>query len=455
VVETRAATVQNGQPPAAENLEPKHQFVWSLRYIDSLIVRDENVDGDASCTGSADQRLFYLADANYNVTAVVAFNEQTETWHVAERYLYDPYGRVTVLNGDPAVDPDGQADPQTFPEWSVDPGPDGQSGTADDGTTSDVSNTTLYTGRELDAETGLYYYRARYYHAHLGRFLTRDPLGYAAGDENLYGYVRAAATLFLDPAGLQLVAEHWLAGDTTRDRIPSIGEGKYRDCAGKWKTLYVRAVNVTGDWLPIDSYIKVANRILRQCCIAVRTGGNLPGRAAPPGAGIAAFEETDAARILGEDGKLDVRRYGKRPGEKKYRLGRELHSLVEKQPSNVLNVYFVSRLKLRSGQPLGLTFRSAYYTHEFVLIDIGLHKSWARMGFWSVEAVGQTVAHEVGHILSDSAQHAQGPRHLMAEAYWDNTSTPMRIRRPEPRCPEEFCDLIRKSSHLVEGFVIG
>jgi len=158
--------------------------------------------------------LFYLADANYNVTAVVAFNDQTETWQVAERYLYDPYGGVTVLNGDTTVDPDGQADPQTFPEWSVDPGPDGQSGTSDDGTTSDVSNTTLYTGRELDPETRLYYYRARYYHPHLGRFLSRDPLGYAAGDENLYRYVLDNPLVLLDPAGLRKSRFPWLWDDT-------------------------------------------------------------------------------------------------------------------------------------------------------------------------------------------------------------------------------------------------
>jgi len=137
------------------------------------------------------------------VTAVVAFNDQTETWQVAERYAYNPYGRVRVLNGDPAVDQDGQTDPQTFPEWSVDPGPDGQSGTSDDGTTSDVANTTLYTGRELDAETGLYYYRARYYHPHLGRFLTRDPLLYTAGDDNLYRYVADRPVAGIDPFGLQ------------------------------------------------------------------------------------------------------------------------------------------------------------------------------------------------------------------------------------------------------------
>ena len=40
---------------------------------------------------------------------------------------------------------------------------------------SSVVNPYRYTGRELDAETGLYYYRARYYDPAVGRFLSEDP----------------------------------------------------------------------------------------------------------------------------------------------------------------------------------------------------------------------------------------------------------------------------------------
>jgi len=46
-----------------------------------------------------------------------------------------------------------------------------------------------YTAREFDPETGLYYYRARYYDAKAGRFITRDPIGFDGGDVNLYVYV--------------------------------------------------------------------------------------------------------------------------------------------------------------------------------------------------------------------------------------------------------------------------
>jgi RHS repeat-associated protein len=58
-----------------------------------------------------------------------------------------------------------------------------------------------YTGRELDLETGLYYYRARYYDSQLGRFISEDPIGFSAGDTNLYRYVNNSPTNYTDPTG--------------------------------------------------------------------------------------------------------------------------------------------------------------------------------------------------------------------------------------------------------------
>ncbi|WP_217430516.1 RHS repeat-associated core domain-containing protein [Parasulfitobacter algicola] len=59
-----------------------------------------------------------------------------------------------------------------------------------------------YTGREHDVETGLIYYRARHYDPALGQFLQRDPIGFAAGDLNLYAYVWNDPHNWTDPAGL-------------------------------------------------------------------------------------------------------------------------------------------------------------------------------------------------------------------------------------------------------------
>jgi RHS repeat-associated protein len=58
-----------------------------------------------------------------------------------------------------------------------------------------------YTGRESDPETGLYYYRARYFDPNVGRFISTDPIGFEAGDANLYRYVNNSSTLATDPTG--------------------------------------------------------------------------------------------------------------------------------------------------------------------------------------------------------------------------------------------------------------
>ncbi len=61
-------------------------------------------------------------------------------------------------------------------------------------------NELLYTGRQLDRETGLVYYRARYYDTEIDRFITEDPLGFEAG-VNFYAYVNNNPINFNDPSG--------------------------------------------------------------------------------------------------------------------------------------------------------------------------------------------------------------------------------------------------------------
>jgi RHS repeat-associated protein len=63
------------------------------------------------------------------------------------------------------------------------------------------SNPFQYTGRENDG-TGLYYYRARYYHPGLARFISEDPLGNETGEVNFYVYVGDDPINYVDPLGL-------------------------------------------------------------------------------------------------------------------------------------------------------------------------------------------------------------------------------------------------------------
>jgi RHS repeat-associated protein len=64
-----------------------------------------------------------------------------------------------------------------------------------------------FTARESDSESGLYYYRARYYDAKLGRFVSEDPIRFLGGN-NFYTYVENNPARFRDPYGLEVWPEH-------------------------------------------------------------------------------------------------------------------------------------------------------------------------------------------------------------------------------------------------------
>ena len=145
--------------------DPLNQFLWHPYYVDALAVRWYD-----ATVGGTQTDYYYQHDANFNVTAVT-----NSSGAVQIRCKYTPYGKVTLLNS-------------TF------------------GTTAipSIGNTHFYTGRELDAETGLQLNRHRFYANLLGRWATRDPILYDGG-VNLYGYVGGMPTFYADPNGMDPV----------------------------------------------------------------------------------------------------------------------------------------------------------------------------------------------------------------------------------------------------------
>jgi RHS repeat-associated protein len=82
------------------------------------------------------------------------------------------------------------------------------------------TNPFQFTGRENDG-TGLYYYRARYYSPTFQRFIAQDPIGFAGGDADLYGYVADEPIDLRDPTGLQFAAG---AAAACEAACPAIGQ---------------------------------------------------------------------------------------------------------------------------------------------------------------------------------------------------------------------------------------
>ena len=114
-----------------------------------------------------------------------------------------------------------------------------------------------YTGRELDQESGQYFYRARYYDPSVGRFISEDPIGFDAGDTNLYRYVSNSSPNYVDPTG-NYIESGW--------DLLSLGVGvaslgvniRRRD----WKNAAIDGVGITADvgalLLPVPGGVSAA-----------------------------------------------------------------------------------------------------------------------------------------------------------------------------------------------------
>ena len=176
-------------------------FVYG-NYIDEVLA--------ARKAGPVSMRI-YVHDHLYNPVALLM-----RSGLVTERYEYDAYGKVKVMDASYNADADNQ---------------------------SDYGNPYTFTGRRLDTlDSGsleLMYYRNRYYSPETGRFLTHDPLGMAAEDapafflpywqygDSLcaYSYVGQNPMISLDPDGLRVVYYgNWcgpgLSGGATGNACP-------------------------------------------------------------------------------------------------------------------------------------------------------------------------------------------------------------------------------------------
>ncbi len=128
---------------------------------------------------------------------------------LVERYTYDPYGRTLVETSD------GQGG------WTANLC-GGSAGASPSLCYSAFGNPWLWTGQRYDAGTGLYSFLFRAYSPSLGRWLQRDPIGYAGGSINLHEYVAGMPLYWVDPLGLDPHWHHYFPQEIFRGLIEGL-----------------------------------------------------------------------------------------------------------------------------------------------------------------------------------------------------------------------------------------
>src|SRR3984893_7835621 len=128
------------------------------RGIDEILQRTDY-------TANPARTLYYQDDHEGSVTHLT-----DGTGAVLESYRYDAFGKPTINGG-----------ALTAPAFG---------------------NRFMFTGREYVPTFGVYEYRNRAYHPGLGRFMSEDPKGFAAGDNNFFRYCGNDPVDRVDPMGL-------------------------------------------------------------------------------------------------------------------------------------------------------------------------------------------------------------------------------------------------------------
>jgi RHS repeat-associated protein len=152
---------------------------------------------------------FYHADGLASVTSLTDPSGQ-----VAASYTYDSFGNLTASTGN-------------------------------------ITNPFRYTARELDLETGLYYYRGRYYASNTGRFVSEDSARFTSGASNFFPYVDGSPLNFRDPYGYVKSApccqRNIDYGKEELERVlnnAQLARGtvvkKYKDCLQKFPQMKIR-----------------------------------------------------------------------------------------------------------------------------------------------------------------------------------------------------------------------
>ena len=224
----------------------ERQFVWGLRYIDDLILRDRSTANN----GVMDERHYGMQDPNWNMLAIA-----NSAGVVQERYSYAPYGKPSFLT--------------SFFEIQF---------------VSIFGWETLFTGYRFDVSSCVYFVRNRTLNSAVG-WQSRDPLLHAAGI-NFYEYGTARPASTVDPYGTDIVPSVSPTAFRGRTCI-FIMDGPWTDYK-RWLTAAEQLSTLIGEnnstiKYSVDNIDEITNYIVNNKCCQVIMLGHRGGPANPGG----------------------------------------------------------------------------------------------------------------------------------------------------------------------------
>ncbi|WP_413584447.1 RHS repeat-associated core domain-containing protein [Bdellovibrio sp. HCB274] len=160
------------------------RYTHNMRSVDDILGANITTAGVAAKISQNAGSYYYQKDHLGSITSI-----SNGSGSIIQRYDYKGFGQLVSVKSDAGSD------------ISANPF---------------FNNIFLFGGREYDAETGLYYHRARYYDPQIGRFIQVDPyagnMAHPSSVVNKYIYGANRPTVFTDPSGRWIFVGILIAG---------------------------------------------------------------------------------------------------------------------------------------------------------------------------------------------------------------------------------------------------